>query len=194
MSDLKGLQARLRHISAEYEDTRRRAKADELPVSVSVKRLALRNTLGAVIAHLKAQPNFDTGDIALLVKLGMALLDAENGVGTDYMLPTQRQGAPPDITNVKLIKGRLAAEVELLFRASKPPAGRRKETRLQTAARLERACKAVFKDMRKGGSLFRTKREAPTWKTVKRWHRNIPRMPLDSIERRAYEAHLAKGE
>jgi hypothetical protein len=67
---LDGLQKRLRVFHASYEAGQ---KLDD------VKRRAMRQSLGAVIDFLMAQPNWSAADSALLVNLGEALADVERG-------------------------------------------------------------------------------------------------------------------
>ena len=103
------LQDRLRTIFAKYAAI----KANGVERTDSDKRLALRRTLGAVIDHLKELPNFQEADIDLLVKLATALFDTENGVPISYFQPKRQRGPKPDKTNIKIIKGRIAADVEI---------------------------------------------------------------------------------
>jgi hypothetical protein len=70
---LDGLQKRLRVFHASYEAGQ---KLDD------VRRRAVRQSLGAVIDFLMAQPNWCAADSALLVKLGEALADVETGHAT----------------------------------------------------------------------------------------------------------------
>ena len=141
----------------------------------SDKRLALRRTLGAVIGHLQAQPGFQDADIELLVKLARALLDTEGGVSVSYLQPKRKRGPKPDATNIKIAKGRIAADVEI--------------KRNGGYYSPEQAAREVKRKIKANNPVFRgtAKRD---WTTVARWHDNIPLMSEKSIERQAYEARL----
>ena len=68
---LEGLQKRLRVFHASYEAGQK---------SDGVKRRAMRQSLGAVIDFLMAQPNWCAADSALLVTFAEALADVERGL------------------------------------------------------------------------------------------------------------------
>ena len=84
---LEGLQKRLRVFHASYEAGQK---------SDSVKRRAMRQSLGAVIDFLMAQPNWCAADSALLVTLAEALADVERGHTTSLISkkPPRRPPTP----------------------------------------------------------------------------------------------------
>jgi hypothetical protein len=85
---LDGLQKRLRVFHASYEAGQ---KLDD------VKRRAMRQSLGAVIDFLMAQPNWCAADSALLVKLAEALAEVERGHTMSWLSPVcsgQCQASP----------------------------------------------------------------------------------------------------
>src|SRR5262245_20824961 len=174
MSDLEGLQKRLRYISAQYEQCRRRAKADEVPVSDSAKRLALRQSLAAVILHLKAQPDFQSGDIAQLSKLDIALLDTEQGNHVSYLSPAPG-GRPPPKTGIAARRAVAAAHVSWLMQ--------RGDTKGQ-------ASRVVFRKVAKG--LFGKKQQA-TPRSIERWRDDILSLPMTDPVRLVYEEALLRG-
>lgn len=165
------LQDRLRTIFAKYAAI----KANGVARTDSDKRLALRRTLGAVIDHLKELPNFQEADIDLLVKLATALFDTENGVTISYFQPKRQRGPKPDKTNIKIIKGRIAADIEI-----KASSGYYSP---------EQAAPVVLRTLKRNHPVFRgtAKRDVGT---LLGWHYKIPRMSEKSVERRAYEARL----
>src|SRR5262245_1377700 len=83
---LEGLQKRLRAFHASYEAAQS---------SDSVKRRSVRQSLGAVIDFLMAQPNGCAADSALLVKLGETLADAERGNRTSLLSNKPAHRPPP---------------------------------------------------------------------------------------------------
>jgi hypothetical protein len=168
MRTAKEVQERLRAILAGYE-----AITGER--SDSVKRRALRNTLDAVIRHLQAQAGFHEADIALLVKLGIALRDTENGVSVSYFAKRKRRGPEPDTTNIKIMRGRLAADVEA--------------RRTGGFYSRQQAAESILNKIPSNSPVFRGTALRDV-KTVLRWHDKIPRMSEKSVERKAYEARL----
>jgi hypothetical protein len=64
-----------------------------------VKRRVMRQSLGAVIDFLMAQPNWSAADSALLVKLGEALADVERGRATSLLSskPSHHPPTPPGL-------------------------------------------------------------------------------------------------
>ena len=165
------LQDRLRTIFAKYAAI----KANGVARTDSDKRLALRRTLGAVIGHLQAQPGFRDADIELLVKLARALLDTENGVSVSYLQPKRKRGPKPDPINIRIAKGRIAADVE-----SKRSGGYYSQ---------EEAAEEVRRKIKANNPVYRGTAQRGV-ETILRWHYNIPLMSEKSIERQAYEARL----
>src|SRR5262245_12221094 len=75
----------------------------------------MRQSLGAVIDFLMAQPNWSAADSALLVKLGEALADVEKGHNTSWLSskPTHRPFTP---VNIRRRQAQAAAHMEQLMR------------------------------------------------------------------------------
>ena len=103
---LDGLQRRLRAFHASYEAGQ---KLDD------VKRRVMRQSLGAVIDFLMAQPNWSAADSALLEKLGEALADVERGRATSW-LSSKPPHRPPTPVNIRRRQAQAAAHMEQLMR------------------------------------------------------------------------------
>jgi hypothetical protein len=165
---IEGLQKRLRAFHASYEAGQ---KLD------SVKRRAMRQSLGAVIDLLMAQPNWCVADSALLVKLGEALADFEKGHVTSWLAkkPPHR---PPTPIKIRRRQAQAAAHMEQLMRRG---------------LSREEAAKKVFREIPRNSSLF-AKKEDASWKTVARWLDEISASPRHGAERKSFEAALKQRE
>ena len=139
---LEGLQKRLRVFHAAYEAGQ---KLD------SVKRRAMRQSLGAVIDFLMAQPNWCAADSALLVTLGEALADVERGHTTSW-LSNKPPHRPPTPINIRRRQAQAAAHMEQLMRRG---------------LSREVAARKVFLEIPRNSSLF-GKKETASWRTVAR--------------------------
>ena len=165
---LEGLQKRLRVFHASYEAGQ---KLD------SVKRRAMRQSLGAVIDFLMAQPNWCAADSALLVTLGEALADVERGHTTSW-LSNKPPHRPPTPINIRRRQAQAAAHMEQLMRRG---------------LSREEAARKVFREMLRHNSLFETKENA-SWRTVVRWLDEIRASPRNRLERKAFEEALRQSE
>ena len=103
---LEGLQKRLRAFYTSFEGG---AQSD------SVERRAMRQSIGAVIDFLMAQPNWCAADSALFVKLGDALAEFERGHTTSWLLNKPSHRAPTSI-NIRRRQAQAAADMEQLMR------------------------------------------------------------------------------
>jgi hypothetical protein len=163
---VKDLQGRLRRQYAQYSALPKR--------TATVKRMAMVQMLGDVALHLMAQPDANGADTFLLLKLNKALYDTERGVHIDYFT-NRKRGPIPDTTNIKIMRGRIAADVELLIRAGWHD--------------RDQAAISVCQKLPKSSPVFRGRAKRNP-ETVRRWHYNIPTMSETSVERQEYEARL----
>jgi len=166
---LERLQKRLRAFHASYEAPQS---------SDSVKRRSVRQSLGAVIDFLMAQPNGCAADSALLVKLGETLSDAESGNRTSWLSNKPAHRPPPVPKNLKRRQAWAAAHMEQLMRRG---------------LSREEAARKVFREIPRNSSLLGTK-ESASWRTVARWRDEISASPRNSLERRSFEAALRQKE
>ncbi|HMF25263.1 MAG TPA: hypothetical protein VKG24_24490 [Pseudolabrys sp.] len=166
-SGLEGLQKRLRVFHASYEAGQK---------SDSVKRRALRQSLGAVVDFLMAQPDWRAADSALLVKLGEALADFERGHTTSW-LSNKPPHRPPTTINIRRHRAQAAAHMEQLMRRG---------------LSREEAARKVFREIPRDSPLFE-KNENVSWRTVTRWLDEINASPRNSLERKSFEAALRQG-
>ena len=164
---LEGLQKRLRLFHASYEAGQK---------SDSVKRRALRQSLGAVVDFLMAQPDWRAADSALLVKLGEALADFERGHTTSW-LSNKPPHRPPTTINIRRHRAQAAAHMEQLMRRG---------------LSREEAARKVFREIPRDSPLFE-KNENVSWRTVTRWLDEINASPRNSLERKSFEAALRQG-
>jgi hypothetical protein len=159
------LQKRLRAINAEYAAIKaKRARTD------SDKRAAMMQTLGAVIAHLEAQPGCGPADSALLNKLVDFLYDTENGHRTDWAIPKVSNRPLGDKANITRRRAVAAAQVTRLM----PKLGR-----MGAAAAVRAKCAPGLLKGTKG-----------TARTVADWRYKILSGPSNSFERQVYDAAL----
>jgi|SRR5262245_660000 len=161
---LEGLQKRLRLFHASYEAGQ---KLDD------VKRRAMRQSLGAVIDFLMAQPNWCAADSTLLVTLGEALADVERGHALSWLSSKPAHRAP--ITdNIRRRQARAAAHMEQLMRRG---------------LSREQAAKKVFREIPRNSVLFE-KKENASWRNVAQWLDDIGASRRNSLERKSFEAAL----
>jgi hypothetical protein len=161
---LDGLQKRLRIFHASYEASQK---------SDSVRRRAMRQSLGAVIDFLMAQPNWCAADSTLLVKLGEALADVEKGQATSW-LSNKSSRRPPTPITIRRRQAQAAAHMEQLMRRGLSP---------------EEAAEKVFREIPRNSPLF-GKEENASWKTVARWLDELNAGPRNSLARRSFELAL----
>src|SRR5262245_33292906 len=102
------LQKRLRAIHAVYDKAPR-------PRTDTVKLRAMRQSLGAVIEFLLAQPNAQKADVALIYKVAEAFADVEAGRALPWRSNHRRR--PPIPRNIKRKQAEAAAHMELLMRS-----------------------------------------------------------------------------
>ena len=164
---LEGLQKRLRAFHDSYEAGQK---------SDSVKRRAMRQSLGAVIDFLMAQPKWCAADSALLLQLGEALADLERGHPTSWLSNRPPHRAPIPI-NIRRHQAQAAAHMELLMRRG---------------LSREEAARKVFREMPRNNSLFETKENA-SWRTVVRWLDEIRASPRNRVERKTFEEALRQS-
>lgn len=164
---LEGLQKRLRVFHASYEAGQK---------SDSVKRRAVRQSLGAVIDFLMAQPNWCAADSALLVTFAEALADVERG-HTTSLISKKPLRRPPAPINIRRRRAQAAAHMEQLMRRG---------------LSREEAARKVFREMLRHNSLFETKENA-SWRTVVRWLDEIRASPRNRLERKAFEEALRQS-
>jgi hypothetical protein len=162
---LDGLQKRLRVFHASYEAGQ---KLDD------VKRRAMRQSLGAVIDFLMAQPNWCAADSALLVK---SLAEVERGHTTSWLSskPSHRPSTP---VNIRRRQAQAAAHMEQLMRRG---------------LSREEAAKKVFREIPRNSLLF-GKKENASWRTVAQWLDDISASRRNSLERKSFEAALKQRE
>jgi len=165
---LDGLQKRLRVFHASYEAGQ---KLDD------VRRRAVRQSLGAVIDFLMAQPNWCAADSALLVKLGEALADVETGHATSW-LSSRSAHRPPTPVNIRRRQAQAAAHMEQLMRRG---------------LSREEAAKKVFREIPRDSLLF-GKKENASWRSVAQWLDDISASRRNSLERKSCEAALRQRE
>ena len=165
---LEGLQKRLRVFHASYEAGQK---------SDSVKRRAMRQSLGAVIDFLMAQPNWCAADSALLVTLAEALADVERG-HTTSLISKKPPRRPPAPINIRRRRAQAAANMEQLMRRG---------------LSREEAARKVFREIPRSSSLFGNKENA-SWRTVAQWLDEITASPRNSLERKSFEAALRQRE
>jgi hypothetical protein len=165
---LEGLQKRLRVFHASYEAGQK---------SDSVKRRAMRQSLGALIDFLMAQPNWCAADSALLVTLGEALTEVEKGHATSWLAkkPPHRPTTP---INIRRRQAQAAAHMEQLMRRG---------------LSREEAARKVFREIPRNSPLF-GKKETASWRIVARWLEEINASPRNSLERKSFEAALRQRE
>jgi|SRR5690242_440294 len=165
---LEGLQKRLRAFYVSYEAGQ---KLD------SVKRRAMRQSLGAMIDFLMAQPNWCAADSALLVKLGEALVDVPTDHSASWLSnkPPHRQRTP---VNIRRRQAKAAAHMEQLMRRG---------------LSREEAAGKVFREIPRNSPLF-AKKENASWSTVVRWLDEINVSPRNSLERKSFEVALRQRE
>ncbi|MFZ0176921.1 MAG: hypothetical protein WCF47_13085 [Pseudolabrys sp.] len=165
---LEGLQKRLRVFHASYEAGQK---------SDSVKRRAMRQSLGAVIDFLMAQPNWCAADSALLVTFAEALADVERG-HTTSLISKKPPRRPPAPINIRRRRAQAAAHMEQLMRRG---------------LSREEAARKVFREIPRNSSLFGNKENA-SWRTVTQWLDEITASPRNSLERKSFEAALRQRE
>jgi len=165
---LEGLQKRLRVFHTSYEAGQK---------SDSVKRRAMRQSLGAVIDFLMAQPNWCAAESALLVTLAEALADVERG-HTTSLISKKPPRRPPIPINIRRRRAQAAAHMEQLMRRG---------------LSREEAARKVFGEMLRHNSLFEMEENA-SWKTVVRWLDEIRASPRNRVERKAFEEALRQSE
>jgi hypothetical protein len=165
---LEGLQKRLRVFHASYEAGQK---------SDSVKRRAMRQSLGAVIDFLMAQPKWCAADSALLVTLAEALADVERG-HTTSLISKKPPRRPPTPINIRRRRAQAAANMEQLMRRG---------------LSREEAARKVFREIPRNSSLFGNKENA-SWRTVTQWLDEIAASPRNSLERKSFEAALRQRE
>jgi hypothetical protein len=168
---LEGLQKRLRAFHDSYEAAQR-AESD------TVKRRAMRQSLGAMIDFLMAQPNWRAADSALLLTLGEALSDLERGYTTSWLSNKQRH-CPPIPINIRRYRAQAAAHMEQLMRRG---------------LSREEAARKVVREMPNDCLLFFGQKENVSWRTVARWRDEISAGPRNSLERKSFEAALRQRE
>ena len=168
---LEGLQKRLRAFHDSYEAAQR-------PESDTVKRRAIRQSLGAMIDFLMAQPNWRAADSALLLTLGEALADLERGHTTSWLSNKQRR-CPPIPINIRRYRAQAAAHMEQLMRRG---------------LSREEAARKVFREMPNDCLLFLGQKENVSWRTVARWRDEISAGQRNSLERKSFEAALRQRE
>jgi hypothetical protein len=165
---LEGLQKRLRAFYASLEGG---AQPD------SVQRRAMRQSIGAVIDFLMAQPDWCAADSALFVKLGEALANFERGHTTSWLSNKPSHRVPTPI-NIRRRRAQAAAHMEQLMRRGLSP---------------EDAATRVFREIPAGSSLFE-KEENAAWRTVARWLDEIKASPQSRRERKSFEEALRQRE
>ena len=168
---LEGLQKRLRAFHDSYETAQR-------PELDTVKRRAMRQSLGAMIDFLMAQPNWCAADSALLLKLGEALADLERGRTTSW-LSNKQPHCPPIPINIRRYQAQAAAHMEQLMRRG---------------LSREEAARKVVREMPNDCLLFFGQKENVSWRTVARWRDEISAGPRNSLERKSFEAALRQRE
>ena len=164
---LEGLQKRLRAFHDSYEAAQR-SESD------TIKRRAMRQSLGAMIDFLMAQPNWCAADSALLLKLGEALANLESGHTTSW-LSNKQPRCPPIPINIRRYQAHAAAHMEQLMRCG---------------LSREEAARKVFREMPNNCSLFFGQKENASWRTVARWRDEISAGPRNSLERKSFEAAI----
>lgn len=164
---LEGLQKRLRIFHASYEASQK---------SDSIKRRAMRQSLGAVIDFLMAQPNWCAADSTLLLKLGEALADVEKGHATSW-LSNKPPRRPPAPVNIRRRQAQAAAHMEQLMRRGLSP---------------EEAAEKVFREIPRNSPIFGKEKNA-SWKTVARWLDELNAGPRNSLERKSFELALRQS-
>ena len=164
----KQVQKRLRGINAAYA-------AIPGERTDSAKRKAMWQTLGAVIDHLKAQPDWHAADTTLLTKLAHGLINTENGRKVSWMVGEGGHRLKGQLINVTILRARAAADMQ---------------RHMDRGFSRQRAAKKVCEKISKGSSHFNgTKREG---KTVARWRDDLRSSPPKSLGRKVYEAELKK--
>jgi hypothetical protein len=163
---LEGLQKRLRVFHASYEAGQK---------SDSVKRRAMRQSLGAVIDFLMAQPHWCAADSALLVMLAEALADVEKG-HTTSLISKKPPRRPPTPINIRRRRAQAAAHMEQLMRRG---------------LSREEAARKVFREIPRNSSLFVNE---ASWRTVAHWLDEISASPRNSPQRKSFEAALRQRE
>jgi uncharacterized protein YjhX (UPF0386 family) len=167
---LDGLQKRLRAFHTSFE-------AAQKPNSDNVERRAIRQSLGAVIDFLMAQPNWCAADSALFVKLGEALANVERGHTTSWLSNKPSNRVPTPI-NIRRHQAQAAAHMEQLMRRG---------------LSREDAATKVFREIPGNSSLFE-KKENASWRTVARWLDEIRASPRNRLERKSFEEALKQKE
>ena len=168
---LEGLQKRLRAFYASFEGGAQKPKSD------SVERRAMRQSIGAVIDFLMAQPNWCAADSALFIKLGNALEDVERGHITSWL-----SNKPPHRTPTPIIIRRHQAQ-----------AAAHMEQLMRRGLSREDAATKVFREIPVGSSLFEKEGNA-SWRTVARWLDKIKASPRNRLERKSFQEALRQRE
>ena len=145
--------------------------------SDSVQRRAIRQSLGAIIDFLMAQPNWCAADSALLVKLAEALANLEKGHNSSWLSKKRPPSAPTPI-NVRRHQGQAAAHMEQLMR---------------TGLSREEAATRVLREIAVTSALFETKENA-SWRTIARWLDEIRAAPRNRLERKSFEEALRQRQ
>jgi hypothetical protein len=162
------LQKRLRTICMAYHKEKGpKGRSD------STKRMAMLQTLDAVMAHLEAQPGYHAADTALLMKVVEFLYNTENGHRTSWAVPDK--GRKPQGKPLNITAGRAMAAAMWQKRCDK---GEDKEE----------AARAVFRECAPG--LSRGGRGSTL--AVMRWHEWIMGALSDSDERQIYNKEMQK--
>jgi len=165
---LEGLQKRLRAFYASYEGGAR---------SDSIERRAMRQSIGAVIDFLMAQPDWCAADSALFLKLGESLADFERGHTASWLAKKPSRRAPAPV-NVRRRQAQAAAHMEQLMRRG---------------LSREDAATRVFREIPAGNSLFE-KEENASWRSVARWLEEIKASPQGRLERKRFDEALRQRE
>jgi hypothetical protein len=171
-ADLEKLQKRLRAAYATYQTAPK-------PRTDSIKRLAARQAIDATLKFIGSQPGWHKSDSEMLLRMTVALQNVENGHPVSW-LSNKPSHRPPDSINIRVLRARAGAAMELLMR---PDQGIHRLGR-------EDAAKKIFKQIPRKSPLF--KNTKANWETVARWRAEISISPPGSIERKAYDAFLGK--
>ena len=164
---MKRLQQRLRAIFAEYAAIKAKRERTD-----SDKRIAMMQTLNAVIEQLETAPAYNAADTVLLFKLVDFLYDAETGHRTSWAIP--KTGHRPKGQQLGYLGRRAvaAAEMQKLIDGGM--------LRKDAALAIRRKCAP--------GLLGDSDSEL----IVARWREWIMEGPSDSPDRQIYDATLKK--
>jgi hypothetical protein len=137
----------------------------------------MRQSLGAVIDFLMAQPNWCAADSALLLKLGEALANVETGHTASWLSnkPPHRAAIP---MNIRRHKAQAAAQMEQLMRRG---------------LSREEAAGKVLREIPRNSAVL-GENESSTWRTVAQWRDEISASVRNSHERKSFEAAVRQTE